>query len=193
MKIIGITGSIGCGKTYLADIIKKMGYSVYNPDFWVRDLYRKPDFLKVIKNNFPIVFDINGNFNKRKLREIVFNDNNQLKKLESLIHPFLKNKLKKVIKKHSEKSCFLFLDVALLLEMKWDKYCDFILLADADKETQIKRVMNRDKVKREDVEKIIALQEDKLIKYSMADYIIDTTLPYGINKVQIIKFLQEIN
>ena len=41
MRIIGITGSIGCGKTYLANIIKSLGYSIYNPDFWVRDLYKR--------------------------------------------------------------------------------------------------------------------------------------------------------
>jgi len=192
MKIIGITGSIGCGKTYLANLLKSMGYSVYNPDLWVRNLYKKNNFLNVIKQNFPTVFDVNGNFNKRKLREIVFNDNKQLKKLENIIHPFLKIKLKKIISKFARKEDFLFLDVALLLEMNWDKYCDFIIVADVEKEIQIKRVMERDGVKREDVEKIIAVQSDKMIKYASADYIINTALPDGINKVQLIKFLQEI-
>lgn len=192
MRIIGITGSIGCGKTYLANIIKSLGYSVYNPDFWVRDLYKKNSFLKVIKLNFPSVFDTEGYFNKRKLRDLVFNDNKQLKKLEGIIHPFLKRKLKNIIKKFAQKEDFLFLDVALLLEMKWDKYCDFIIVADVEKELQIKRVMERDNIKREDVEKIIAVQSDNMIKYSAADYIINTALPDGINKVQIIKFLKEI-
>ena len=192
MKIIGITGSIGCGKTYLADIIKSMGYSVYNPDFWVRNLYKKKDFLYAIKKYFPTTFDADNVFNKRKLREIVFNDNKQLKILESIIHPFLKRKLKKIINKFAQKNDFLFLDVALLLEMKWDKYCDYIIVADVEKEIQIQRVMKRDNIKREDVEKIIAVQTDNLIKYSAADYIINTALPDGINKIQIIKFLQEI-
>lgn len=192
MKIIGITGSIGCGKTYLAEILKSMGYSVYNPDLWVRDLYKKNDFLDVIKQYFPQVFDKNGIFNKRKLRETVFNDNKQLKILENIIHPFLKRKLKTIINKFALKQEFLFLDVALLLEMKWDKYCDFIIVADVEKDVQIERVMKRDGVNREDVEKIIAVQSDKIIKYSAADYIINTALPNGINKVQLIKFLKEI-
>ena len=192
MKIIGITGSIGCGKTYLSDILRDMGYCVYNPDLWVRNLYEKREFLKIIKENFPICFDMEGNFNKKNLRNIVFNDNKQLKKLESIIHPILKRKLKELIRKSIQKEDFLFLDVALLLEMKWDKYCDFIILADVDKEIQIKRVMNRDKVKREDVEKIIAVQEDKKTKYEVADYVIDTGYSDGINRVQLIKILQEI-
>ncbi|MBQ8481146.1 MAG: dephospho-CoA kinase [Alphaproteobacteria bacterium] len=192
MKIIGITGSIGCGKTYLANILKNMGYSVYNPDHWVRNLYKKKDFLLVIKKYFPTTFDAEGIFNKRELRNIVFNDNKQLKILESIIHPFLKRKLKKIINKYAQNNDFLFLDAALLLENKWDKYCDYIIVADVEKEIQIQRVMKRDNIKKEDVKKIIAIQTDNLIKYSAADYIINTALPDGINKVQIIKFLQEI-
>lgn len=192
MKIIGITGSIGCGKTYLANILKSMGYSVYNPDLWVRNFYKNNNFLNIIKQNFPAVFDADGIFNKKKLRNMVFNDNKQLKKLESIIHPFLKIKLKKLINKYAGCSDFLFLDVALLLEMGWDKYCDFIIVADVDEEIQIKRVMERDGINRDDVEKIIAIQSDKMIKYSAADYIINTALPEGINKIQLIKFIKEI-
>ena len=192
MKIIGITGSIGCGKTYLAKILNSLGYCVYNPDLWVKKLYKKNYFLAVIKQNFPDVFEIDGTFNKRKLRNLVFNDNKKLKKLEALIHPFLKSKLKKIINKFALDQEFLFLDVALLLEMGWDKYCDYIILADVEESIQIKRVMQRDNIKEEDVKKIIALQTDKNIKYDIADYVIDTDLPYGINKIQLIEFLSEI-
>ena len=45
MIVIGITGSIGCGKTHLAKIIKSLGFATYNPDFWVRDFYKKASFL----------------------------------------------------------------------------------------------------------------------------------------------------
>lgn len=192
MKIIGITGSIGCGKTYLANILKSLGYSVYNPDIWGKKLYKKPCFLKIIKQNFPDVFESDGSFNKRKLRNSVFNNNDLLKKLESIIHPFLKRKLKKTIRKFALKEEFLFLDVALLLEMKWDKYCDYIILADVEEDIQIKRVMRRDNINEEDVRKIISLQSDKMTKYSHSDYIINTGLPTGINKIQLIKFLREI-
>ena len=56
MKIIAITGSIGCGKTFLSDIIRKLGYVVYDADKWVKYLYYRPEFLDVIKQNFPKVF-----------------------------------------------------------------------------------------------------------------------------------------
>ena len=93
MKIIAITGSIGCGKSFLANIIRSLGYVVYDADKWVKYLYYRQAFLKVIKQNFPEVFDANGTFNKRKLRNLVFNNNQELKRLEKLVHPFLKQKL----------------------------------------------------------------------------------------------------
>ena len=191
MKIIGITGSIGCGKTYLANIIKSLGFCVYNPDIWTRRLYNKRDFLDIIYQNFPQVFE-NQVFNKRKLRNLVFSDNNQLKKLENIIHPLLKKELKRLINKQAIKEELLFLDVALLMEMRWDKYCDYIIVADCDKETQIQRVMQRDKVNRDDVIKIISAQTDNKVKIENADYVINTMLSEGVNRVQLINFIQEI-
>jgi len=191
MIIVGITGSIGCGKTYLAGLIKSLGFCVYNPDFWVRDLYTNSSFLKVIENNFPQVFE-NGVFNKRRLRNLVFSDNKQLQKLESFIHPFLRKKLKSVIHKLAQKEDFLFLDVALLFEMEWQKYCDYVIVADADEQTQKQRVMKRDNITADDFNKITVIQMLQKHKKELADYVIDTVLPDGINKVQIIKFIEEI-
>ena len=191
MKIVGITGSIGCGKTYLANIIKKLGFSVYNPDFWVRDLYRKKDFLQVIAREFPQTFE-NGVFNKRKLRTLVFDDNKQLKKLESLIHPFLGKKLKKIINKYAAYEDVLFLDVALLLEFGWDKYCDYIVVADVDDEIQKHRVMKRDHISEADFNKIVAVQMDKNLKRAFADVVIDTNNKENHLKVLLIKFIEEI-
>lgn len=191
MKIIGITGSIGCGKTYLADIIRKLGFGVYNPDIWVRDLYKKESFLEIIKDNFPAVFEKDV-FNKRKLRNLVFDDKKELKKLEALIHPLLKEKLKQLIRKNSIKNEILFLDVALLFEMNWDIYCDYIIVADVDKNIQKQRVMKRDNVSETDFENIIKNQESQEIKKEKADIVINTGYSYGINKVQLIKFIEEI-
>ena len=191
MKIVGITGSIGCGKTYLANIIKKFGFSVYNPYFWFRDLNRKKDFLQIIAREFPQTFE-NGVFNKRKLRTLVFDDNKQLKKLESLIHPFLGKKLKKIINKNARYEDVLFLDVALLLEFGWDKYCDYIIVADVDDDIQKQRVMKRDHISEADFNKIVAVQMDKNLKRAFADVVIDTNSKENHLKVLLIKFIEEI-
>lgn len=191
MIIVGITGCIGCGKTYLADIIESIGYKVYNPDIWTRELYKKRKFLNIIKQNFPTVFQADI-FNKRALRQLVFDDNKQLKKLEKIIHPYLKKRLKNIIHQKAKKDDILFLDVALLPEFGWDKYCDYIIVADAADDVQCARVMKRDGISAADFAKIVAVQMPKKEKENYADWIVNTEQPQNILKVQLIKFIKEL-
>lgn len=176
MKLAAITGSIGCGKTTLASMARRLGYCVYDVDGWVRRLYFKQDFIKVIGAHFPQVIE-EGKVNKRALRNIVFNDNTRLKELESMIHPFLRQYLKRIIYRHARSDNLYFLDVALLFEMGWDIYCDCIIVADVDYETQKKRVMKRDGITGEDFDKINDIQMRNHDKIALADVVIDTGRP----------------
>lgn len=191
MKIAAVTGSIGCGKTYISGIIKSLGYDVFDADKEVKLLYSNSYFLSLIKNKFPLVFE-NNKFDKRKLRNLVFNNDSELKKLENIIHPLLRKKLKEKIKKSFKNNDILFIDAALIFEMNWDIYCDYIILADVDKNIQKQRVMKRDKISEEDYEKIIAKQMDNDIKKDKSDIIINTALPDGIIKCLLIRFISEI-
>lgn len=192
MKIIAITGSIGCGKTFLANIIRSLGYVVYDADKWVKYLYYRPAFLNVIKQSFPKVFDNDGSFNKRKLRNLVFNNTNDLKRLEKIVHPFLKQKLLNIIHKNAEKDCVLFFDAALLIEMKWNIYCQAVILADVDKNIQKQRVMARDNVSAEDFEKIVSVQMDNEQKKKFADVVINTDKSEALLKVELINIIEEL-
>ena len=191
MIIVGITGCIGCGKTFLGKIIKSLGYSVYNPDDWTRELYKKMFFLNIIKENFPTVFE-NEIFNKRKLRELVFNDGQQLNKLENIIYPILLEKFKKIIRKHAKKEDIIFFDVALLLEFGWDKFCDYIITAHASENVQKQRVILRDGIKDADFYKIIEKQISQKQKEEAADLVINTENKENLLKVELIKFIKEI-
>ncbi len=189
MKLAAITGSIGCGKTTLASQAKSLGYTVFDVDAWVRRLYFQKDFIETIVKEFPLTLE-NGHFNKRKLRNIVFDDNSQLKKLEALIHPFLKNELKYRIRKNAAKNDIFFLDVALLFEMGWDKYCDIIIVANVADDIQKNRVMIRDNVTAEHFEKINNVQMSQKDKMKLADVVIDTDVPINFLRVQIIDIVK---
>lgn len=180
MIFTAITGSIGCGKTTISGILRDLGYLVYDIDKWVRYLYYKKDFLREVADIFPEVFD-NGIFNKKKLRNIVFDNHCKLKELEKLIHPFLEEKLRNIIR-HNNNKGVVFVDVALLYEMKWDKYFDITILADVDEEKQKKRVMERDNISAEDFYKINNLQMPMSLKKEKVDFIIDTGV--DINKLR---------
>ena len=182
MKLAAITGSIGCGKTTLSKIVRRLGYVVYDIDGWVRRLYYQKDFIKVIAAYFPEVME-GEKVNKRKLRNLV---------LESLIHPFLKQTLMNVRRRNARRADLFFMDVALLFEMGWDKYCDYIVVADVDYETQKMRVMRRDNISAADFDKINRIQMDNAAKKVLADVIINTDKPINLLKVELLAMIEEI-
>lgn len=191
MKLIAITGSIGCGKTTIAKIVREQGYTVFDVDAWVRRMYFQKSFIAQIAEVFPSVVE-NGAVNKRELRNIVFNDARQLKKLESLTHPFLRKYLKYVIKKNSKYYECFFIDVALLYELKLDKFCDFVIVADVDYEIQKKRVMKRDNVKAEDFDKINNVQMSNEAKKEKADIVINTDKSLNLLKLEVITMIDYV-
>lgn len=191
MIVVGITGSIGCGKTTIANTLREQGELVWDVDKWVKFLYYRKDFLNKLKEIFPEAFT-NNEFNKRCLRNIVFNDNNKLRILENIIHPYLENKFRKIIRRNAKNNYLAFIDIALLFEMGWNRYCDYVVLADVDKEVQIKRVMLRDGISRDDFEKIDKIQMSQDNKKKMVDFIIDTNVDIDKLKLKIVNLLEEL-
>ncbi len=191
MKLVAITGSIGCGKTTLANIVRGLGYAVYDVDAWVRKIYNNKDFLIKLENLFPKSVK-NGVADKKYLRNIVFSDKEKLKKLEDIIYPILNAKIKKIINKKAKDNYVAFLDIALLFEKNWDKYCDVIILADVDYNTQKQRVMKRDNISAEDFEKINNVQMNNSYKKYLSDIVINTNKPFNILRVQLINVINSL-
>ena len=191
MQIIAITGAIGCGKTTIAGIIRRLGYVVYDVDKSCQRLYYEPDFLQKIKENFPFCWQ-DGVFNKRILRNHVFADKRELNKLEKLTHPFLKQKFLQAVHKSCRTEDIVFVDVALLFEMGWNQYCTDIIVADAPFEIQKQRVMRRDKISEEDFVNILKVQMPNRIRIGLADYVVNTDKSLGCLKADIIRLIEEI-
>lgn len=189
MKLAGITGSIGCGKTTLAKIAKGLGFAVYDVDGWVRKIYCNKNFLRELEKCFPDSVK-NGIADKRHLRNLVFADNKKLKQLENLIHPFLDSKIRALVTKRAKKNDICFIDAALLFEKGWDRYCDIVILADVDYEIQKKRVMKRDGVTEEDFDKINNIQLNSGRKKMLSDIVIDTDKPLNKLKVEMIAVIK---
>lgn len=172
MIFVAITGSIGCGKTTVANVLRKLGYLVYDADKWVKILYFKKDFLSEIQKYFPQVF-VNGVFNKKMLRSVVFQNPQKLKILENLIHPFLTKKLRQIIR-YRRNDGIVFFEAPLLFELGWDKFFDYVIVADVEYDAQKERVMKRDKISEDEFIRINALQMPRCDKICRADMVIDT-------------------
>ncbi len=187
--LVAITGSIGCGKTTLAKIVRDLGCAVYDIDGWVRRIYYNKDFLSVLEKTF-VGSVKNGIADKRYLRQLVFSDKNKLQQLENLIYPFLNKSVRNLVTEKAKENTIAFLDAALLFEKGWDKYCDVIILADVDYEIQKKRVMIRDNISAEDFDKINNIQIKNEEKKKLADIVVDTNKPLNLLKVELIEIIK---
>ena len=179
MIIIGITGSIGMGKSTIASMLKFFGIPIHDSDLVVKGLIETNALvLKKIKKNWPEVIDITDSkevINKSKLSEIIFNDIKCKENLEKIIHPLVNKKRKMFLKKYEFKKNIVGMDVPLLYETGLNKICNYIFLALTSEENQAKRVLKRKKMTKE---KFISIKENQWsdeMKKEQKPYIINTT------------------
>ena len=156
MYKIGITGSIGAGKTTIANMFALFNIQIFNADLAIKEILRKKEIKQKLKNIWPLVIKDNQ-LNKLMLKEIIFSDNIQKKRLEKLLYPYLEMELKK-FETINYKENILVYDVPLIYETKTEKKYDIILLAHCDTKIQRERVLTRDKISNTLFEKILSSQ-----------------------------------
>ena len=185
MIVIGLTGSVGMGKTQVSNYFKKMKVDVFDSDYQVKLLYEKKSIIKDIKQYFPTAYS-NNTIDKKTLADIVFKEEKKLKLLESLIHESLKKKQQEWIrKKIREKSKLIVFDVPLLYEKDNIKKYDYIVVVSCNKEIQKIRVLKRKDWNIIRLNYTLKKQLDNDIKINMADIIIKTDRgkKYTLSKV----------
>ena len=156
MYKIGITGSIGTGKTTVAKNFAIFQIPIFNADKEIKKILNTEKVKRKIKKTWPQTKK-NNDIDKLILRKIIFSNKNEKKKLENLLYPYLK--IEKV--KFEEKNCnkkVLVYDVPLIYETKSEKNYDLVLLVNCDPAVQKKRVLKRDKISNALYEKIIESQ-----------------------------------
>jgi len=173
-KIIGLTGGIGSGKTTVANYFKELGIPVYIADVEGKKITESPKILKSIKDAFgSAVFD-EERLNRQKVSQIVFNDSEKLKQLNSIIHPEVEKHFMNWVNNHSNFS-LVVKETALLFESGSYKKCDYVITVIAPLEDRINRVIKRDAITRENVLKRIDNQWSDEDRIRNSHYIIDNT------------------
>ena len=190
-KIIGLTGGIGSGKSTIAEFFKEFGVPVYIADDHAKKLMQTSKILESIKNVFGNGIFENEILNRAKLAAIVFNDSNELSKLNEIIHPAVKKDFEKWIVSNKQHSYVIY-EAAILFESGRYKDCDIIITVIAPEEIRIQRVIKRDKATREQVLSRIKMQwkdEERILK---SDFIINNE-NLKIAKEEVLKILKILN
>ena len=165
MKVYGIVGKIGSGKTKLLELAAREGYPIFNADYEVAQLYKDPSIQSTIRKLLKL--EEEGDLKKQLVERLKTNPE-ALRELERISHPLIERKIVDFINNKSASSAFL--EVPLLYEAGLDKYCDKVILIEAGEEVRQKRVGEREN-------KVIAQilesrQEDISSKKLKADFII---------------------
>ena len=170
--IIGLTGGIGSGKTAVSDIFEKLGIGVVDADLASRVVVEKgkPSLEEIVKHFGQGILSEEGELDRAKLREIIFNSDEEKNWLESLLHPAIAKQIQEELKASS--SPYTILVSPLLLETNQKDFCNKVLVVDVPVETQIERTLKRDGVSLEQVQSIIKAQISRDKRLELADEVI---------------------
>ena len=172
MKIVGLTGGIGSGKSTVLNQFKNLGINTYSADKAAKKLINSDKgLIKSIKNLFGDNIYENNILDSVKLSKIVFNDPYKLKSLNSIIHPAVAKDFESFIK--TKNGDYIVKEVAIIFETNTEDNYDKIILIRAPLEERIKRVILRDNLSREDVIKRVNNQIDDSTIIDNCDYIIE--------------------
>ena len=173
MKIIGLTGGIGSGKSSVLEIFKKIGISTYNADESAKKLISSDKkIIYSIKQLFgEDIYDENK-LNSKPVSKIVFNDKEKLKSLNSIIHPAVAIDFDNFCFKHRDET-YIVKEAAIIFETKTENLFNKIIYVKAPKEIRVDRVMQRDNLSRDDVLNRIQNQINETSTIDKCDFIID--------------------
>ena len=162
MIILGITGPIGSGKSYVSNLISSRGFPRIDTDKVYHDLVNGPsetvdalccEFGKEILSGC-------GGIDRKKLSEIVFSDKDKLVKLNEITHKAVINKTEQLISEYKENGeKMLIIEVPLMFESGFDKRCDYVVTVVADEPTRIERICQRNAVSECEAKKRIKNQK----------------------------------
>ncbi len=193
MKVIGLTGSIGMGKSTAADLFRRRGVPVYDADRAVHGLSAKGGkAVPAIARAFPGVV-IDGAVDRKKLGAQVFGNDAALKKLEAILHPLVGEERRKFLRRaRARRVPVVVLDVPLLFETGGDALADVIVVVSAPAFLQTARVMKRPGMTAEKLAGILSHQMPDGEKRRRADLVIQTGLGKRAAQRQIDRLLADI-
>jgi dephospho-CoA kinase len=181
MIVLGLTGSIGMGKSTTAKLFAEAGVPVYDADAAVHRLY-EGEAVAAIEVAFPGT-TVDGKVDRNKLSAQVVHDPAAIKRLEGIVHPMLGASREKFLRDAEQSGApVVVIDVPLLFETGGDKRVDAVVVVTTTPEIQRERVLARHNMSAERFDAILARQLPDVEKRQRADFVVDTS--HGLDPVR---------
>ena len=178
MLVIGLTGSIGTGKSEAALYMAELGASVISADQVGHEAYQPQSeaWRRVVETFGQGILQSNGEIDRKKLGALVFADTGQLAKLNQIMHPLMARMVgEKIEDLRDQGASVVVVEAALLFEAGWESLVEEVWATDSPEEAVIKRLTARNGLGEEEARKRIASQMDREQRLSRADYVIDNS------------------
>lgn len=183
MITVALTGGIAAGKTVVLDAVGSLpGVKTVQADELAREIYcpENPHFDEVVDLLGPKIIDEGGTVDREKVAELVFENEELLRKLENIAHPYVRQRINELINDHRDRdSGLLMIEIPLLFQSPDAKLevFDHILLVTVNREAQIERLMERDDISEATAKKRIRLQALPEDAREESDFVIETGCP----------------
>lgn len=197
MKILGLTGGMGMGKSTVARMFREAGLPVFDSDATVHRL-QGPGGAAVesIGKLVPDALHLSGRqstLDRGALRKAVVADPTLMRELEKIVHPLVFAARDRFLKCCRRRGCdWVVLDVPLLFETRGDKRCDKVVVVSAPRRTQIKRIARRRSLNAVETQRLIARQMPDREKRRRADVVIRTGLSFADTRKQVKALIREL-
>ena len=171
---IGITGSIACGKSTVSDYLIAKGYTIIDADKLGHVALNSDDVKRKLAEKFGDEILENNEISREKLGKLVFGNDDNLKILNSIIHPKIKELILKLQEEHKDED-LVFLDIALLYEANFVDLVEKVAVVYVDEDVQLERLMTRNSLSKEEALKRIESQMSPREKASLGDFVINNS------------------
>lgn len=194
--VIGLTGSIGTGKSTVAKMFQKLNIPVIDADKIARLVVEpgKEAYEKIVETFGEEILHEDRTLDRKKLGSIVFNDEEKRKQLNAIVHPAIRKEMYRQRDYYIEKNVpCVVLDIPLLYEGKNTSYVDKVIVVYTTREVQLQRILNRDDLTEEEALKRMNAQIDVAKKAEWADAVIDNNGTIEETEQQLIQILKKWN
>jgi dephospho-CoA kinase len=191
MRVIGLTGGIASGKSAVSEILRSLGGSIIDADCVSRAVVRPNEAgARAVREAFGDAYFTDGELNRKKLAALVFNDAEQLKKLNQTLHPIIREAIQKEVSSIKKSAAcappFVVIDAALLIESGIDQDVDEVWVVHTPKSIRISRVMRRDGLSEQEACARMNAQMEDEERLAKADVVIDNTQDFEHLKAQVL-------